>query len=117
VKREILPQRKAYYESQINERIGRLKQMIIEGMPVARSDYEVALLEYEKAQRAWRESRPEEPSGALPTNASTILVDTIMKNPTNPFDQTPTELADKPRKSQHTYTTVYISSFHKSKLT
>ncbi|EFP83594.1 hypothetical protein PGT21_028355 [Puccinia graminis f. sp. tritici] len=98
VKREILPQRKAYYESQINERIGRLKQMVIEGMPAARADYEAALLEYEKAQRAWRESRPEEPSGALPTNASTILADTIMKNPVNPFEQTPTEPADKPPK-------------------
>ncbi|OAV98265.1 hypothetical protein PTTG_00316 [Puccinia triticina 1-1 BBBD Race 1] len=98
VKREILPQRKAYYETQIDERIARLRQMIIEGMPAARADYEAALLEHERAMQAWRETHRDEPARPLPTNASTILGDTIMKNPDNPFEQTPAESGEKPPK-------------------
>ncbi|POW03955.1 hypothetical protein PSHT_11424 [Puccinia striiformis] len=95
VKREILPQRKAYYDSQISERIARLKQMVTEGMPAARADYEAALLEYEAAKRVYDEKIPDEPPTALPANASTILADTVMKNP---FDPTPAESTEKPPK-------------------
>lgn len=99
VKREILPQRKAYYKSEIDLRIARLNEMIIEGMPAAREDYEAAMREYQRTKRAYDERHPEEPSGALPTNASTILGDTVMKNP---FDQSMTDPAEKPRESQYT---------------
>ncbi|KNZ60328.1 hypothetical protein VP01_156g6 [Puccinia sorghi] len=95
VKREILPQRKAYYKSEIDLRIARLNEMIIEGMPAAREDYEAAMREYQRTKRAYDERHPEEPSGALPTNASTILGDTVMKNP---FDQSMTDPAEKPPK-------------------
>jgi len=95
VKREILPQRKAYYESEIELRIARLSEMIIEGMPAAREDYEAAMREYQRTKRAYDERHPDEPSGALPTNASTILGDTVMRNP---FDQSMTDPAEKPPK-------------------
>lgn len=92
VKREILPKRKAYYEAEINERIARLKQMIIEGMPAARAEYQQATREYEQALREYNAKQDshqngEEPPTALPANASTILGDTVMNNPLDPFHQ------------------------------
>ncbi|PLW19694.1 hypothetical protein PCASD_13181 [Puccinia coronata f. sp. avenae] len=96
VKREILPQRKLYYQTEINRRIERLKELIMEGMPAAREDHEAAMREYQKAKRAYDEKITEEPSGALPTNASTILGDTVMKNPHEPLTAEP---AEKPPKT------------------
>ncbi|KAI9606494.1 hypothetical protein KEM48_001861 [Puccinia striiformis f. sp. tritici PST-130] len=80
VKREILPQRKAYYDSQISERIARLKQMVTEGMPAARADYEAALLEYEAAKRVYGHEEPLRPnSGRIHGKAARSKMNLAMR--------------------------------------
>ncbi|CAH7673879.1 expressed protein [Phakopsora pachyrhizi] len=104
VKREILPQRKAYYEAEINKRIEQLKPLIEEGMPKARADYkralqdfkiakvdfEVKLKEREAIERSIvnitgggdgnEDSNGSKTGGSgLPANAATILSDPLIK--------------------------------------
>ncbi|KAG0152289.1 hypothetical protein CROQUDRAFT_649659, partial [Cronartium quercuum f. sp. fusiforme G11] len=79
VTREIHPQRKKYYDEQINQRMDRLKPLINQAMVPALSEYQRQVDEFDVAVKKWEDAEAARQSGQrsgsskLPTNAATIL--------------------------------------------